>query len=319
MLDNISAISPQSHEFATEVLQGLDSDNKTLPCRFLYDSKGSELFEEITDLDEYYPTRTEITLLQTHAREIAEIAGENTTLIEFGSGSSRKTKYLIKSLEDISSYIPIDISSSALKEAEQDLQSHFPELEISPLHADFLKPMEIQDNEDSSYRLGFFPGSTIGNFEKDDAITFLRTAREILGNESGLIIGVDLQKDLDILIPAYNDAKGVTAEFNLNILRRINNELDGNIDLETFRHKAIYNKQAQRIEMHLESQKDQNTSILGKNISFSKGETIHTENSHKYTIESFRNLAQKAGWKPLKHWTDQAKLFSIHYLLPDRN
>ncbi len=319
MLDNISAISPQSHEFATEVLQGLDSDNKTLPCRFLYDSKGSELFEEITDLDEYYPTRTEITLLQTHAREIAEIAGENTTLIEFGSGSSRKTKYLIKSLEDISSYIPIDISSSALKEAEQDLQSHFPDLEISPLHADFLKPMEIQDNEDSSYRLGFFPGSTIGNFEKDDAITFLRTAREILGNESGLIIGVDLQKDLDILIPAYNDAKGVTAEFNLNILRRINNELDGNIDLETFRHKAIYNKQAQRIEMHLESQKDQNTSILGKNISFSKGETIHTENSHKYTIESFRNLAQKAGWKPLKHWTDQAKLFSIHYLLPDRN
>lgn len=318
MLDKISEVPPQSNEFATEVLEGLEGDSKTIPCRFLYDSKGSRLFEEITDLEEYYPTRTEIKLLKAHSEEIAEIAGRNVTLIEFGSGSSKKTRYVIEALQNISSYVPIDISSSALEEAEHDLQKHFPDLKISPLHADFLQPMNIP-NPESNYNLGFFPGSTIGNFEKPDAIHFLTRAREILGNNSGLVIGVDLQKDLDILIPAYDDSEGVTAAFNLNILARINRELDGNIDLDRFRHKAIYNREAQRIEMHLESLHDQNASILGKKISFTKGETIHTENSHKYTIESFQSLAQKAGWKPLNHWTDQAKLFSIHYLLPDIN
>ena len=311
--------APVNSEFSTEVLKGLKQDQKRIPSRFLYDARGSELFEEITVLDEYYPTRTEIILLKKHCKEIAERAGENVSLIEFGSGSSKKTKYLIDALNNIHSYVPIEISRSALKGAEKDLKQYFPNLNILPIHADFTKPYELPNTLNENYHLGFFPGSTIGNFEVNSAINFLQNARDILGQQSGLVIGVDLQKSMDVLIPAYNDTKGVTAEFNLNLLKRVNRELKGNLNIEAFRHKAIYNTSCQRIEMHLESLQEQRATIMGQTFSFSKGETIHTENSHKYTIESFGELANKAGWNRLKYWTDEANLFSIHYLVPKKH
>ncbi len=310
-------INSHNNEFALEVISGLEQDNKSIPSRFLYDAKGSVLFEEITDLKEYYPTRTEIDLLKTYSDEIATIAGDEVALIEFGSGSSKKTKYVISALDKIHSYVPIDISSSALDEAKEDLSDCFPNIDINPIHADFTQPFDLPELLTENYHLGFFPGSTIGNFEPHDAIEFLKSAREILGNKSGLVIGVDLQKSPDILIPAYDDAEGITAAFNLNLLSRINRELGGDLNVSAFRHKALYNTQAQRIEMHLESLADQDAQILGQNFSFSKGETIHTENSHKYTTDSFRALAEAAGWKRLKYWTDEANLFSIHYLVPN--
>ncbi|MGH1349953.1 MAG: L-histidine N(alpha)-methyltransferase [Methyloligellaceae bacterium] len=310
-------INSHDDEFALEVINGLQQKNKAIPSRFLYDYKGSVLFEEITDLKEYYPTRTEISLLKTYSDEIATIAGGNVALIEFGSGSSKKTKYVINSLDQVHSYVPIDISSSALDDAKDDLQDCFPDIDINPIHADFTQPFDLPELLKENYHLGFFPGSTIGNFVPEDAIEFLKSAKEILGSKSGLVIGVDLLKSPDILIPAYDDAEGVTAAFNLNLLARINRELGGDIDVSAFRHKAIYNSQAQRIEMHLESLVDQNASILGQDFSFTKGESIHTENSHKYTTDSFCALAEAAGWKRLKYWTDQANLFSIHYLVPN--
>ncbi len=316
---NLASIPVNSHEdeFASEVLQGLEQENKSIPSRFLYDAKGSDLFEEITDVKEYYPTRTEITLLKKYSDEIAAITDEDVALIEFGSGSSRKTKYVIDALNNLHSYVPIDISDSALEGARQDLNECFPELVINPIHADFTQPFDLHEVLQNTYHLGFFPGSTIGNFEKNDAISFLKSAKQILGPKSGLVVGVDLQKNSEILIPAYDDAEGVTAAFNLNLLSRINRELGGNIDLSTFRHKAIYNSGAQRIEMHLESLENQEASILGQKFSFQKGETIHTENSHKYTTDSFCALVEAAGWKRLKYWTDDANLFSIHYLVPE--
>lgn len=307
---------PQMNDFAHAVVNGLNANQKSIPCQFLYDAQGSKLFEDITYVNDYYPSRTEIGLLERYAQEIIEHVPEQTALIEFGSGSSRKTDILLRALSNLKAYVPIDISDTALEGAKNRLKQAFPDLKVFPIHADFNQTMKLPEILQSSYHLGFFPGSTIGNFEKTDALSFLKQARQILGPESGFVVGVDLQKDLDILLPAYDDSQGVTADFNMNLLRRINSDLEANFDLSKFRHSAIYNEQKQRVEMHLVSLENQKIDIFDMQIAFKEGESIHTENSHKYTISGFHDLAENAGWRAINTWVDDNKLFSVHYLVP---
>lgn len=301
-------------EFADAVLSGLAQDEKTIPCRFLYDARGSELFEKITDLKEYYPTRTEIALLERIGPEVAKLAGPGRAVIEFGSGSSRKTHVLIDHLDDIAAYVPIDISDDALAEAAERLVQRHPELTVLPVHGDFGGDIDLPKSVRMSPKLGFFPGSTIGNLNRDEALSFLSDTAKLVGHNGTLLIGVDLKKPLDILLPAYNDKEGVTAEFNLNLLHRINRELDGDIDVANFAHEAIYNADAGRIEIYIRSLVDQEISVCGQQVEFEKSERIHTENSHKYSISEFQELAALAGWTSEHVWTDAEHLFSIHYL-----
>jgi dimethylhistidine N-methyltransferase len=307
-------VEPLQAEFAEAVLTGLSQPAKHIPCRFLYDARGSELFEDITRLDEYYPTRTEIGLLGTYGQEIANLAGDGCAVVEFGSGSSRKTHILLEHMKAPAAYVPIDIDDAALKEASVRLERQFPDLPIHPVHADFSQDIDLPDEIGDAPRLGFFPGSTIGNFNLDVAVDFLARAGALLGEGSGLLIGADLQKDLDVLIPAYDDAKGVTAKFTLNLIHRINRELKGNLEVERFAHKAIYNDEIGRIEIYIESLSDQTVEIMGRRFSFSEGERVQVEYSHKYTIPQFRELAAKAGWQTGQVWTDENDLFSLHYL-----
>ncbi len=303
-------------DFADAVLTGLRQTPKSIPSRFFYDARGSELFEEITELDEYYPTNAEIALLRDHADEIAGLAGPNVSLIEFGSGSSRKTDRLIEALPAIDSYVPIDISDAALAGAASRLRGRFPDLRVVPVHGDFSGALELPKTARTRKKLGFFPGSTIGNMTRSEARDFLRGCRNLLGVNCAFVIGVDLKKDLGILLPAYNDSRGVTAAFNLNLLERINRELGGAFDVDAFAHEAIYNAGDGRIEMHLRSLRPQSVEVLGERIDFAEGETIHTENSHKYGVEEFQALARSAGWEPLRVWTGAEALFSLHYLVP---
>lgn len=316
MTAGVSEIETQlvTDEFAEAVLNGLAQPRKSIPCRFLYDPRGSELFEEITRLDEYYPTRTEIGLLKDHGAEIADRAGAGCAVVEFGSGSSRKTHILLEALTGASAYVPIDIDDAALTEAASRLRADFPRLDLHPVHADFSQDIRLPEEIAEAPKLGFFPGSTIGNFDLDDAAGFLGNAGRLLGPESDLLIGADLQKDRDILLPAYDDARGVTAEFTLNLLRRINRELDGNFDVSRFAHKAIYNDDVGRIEIYIESLADQDVSVLGRMFHLKSGECIHVENSHKFTVPQFKALAQRAGWASEQVWIDDNDLFSMHYL-----
>lgn len=301
-------------DFAQSVLDGLSQSPKAIPCRFFYDERGSELFEAITLLDEYYPTRTEIALLEQHATAIAELAGPRACIIEFGSGSSRKTATLIAAMDDLAVYAPIDICREALDAAAERLARQFPDLPISPICADFNAPIALPKSMLPLRKLGFFPGSTIGNLHPDEAVEFLRRAARLLGRTGALLVGVDLQKSADILIPAYDDAQGVTAEFNLNLIARINRELDGTLDIAAFAHEAIYNEEVGRIEIYLKSLRRQTASVLGQSFAFNEGERIHTENSYKYSIEGFRALASEAGWRPEQSWVDANGLYSLHYL-----
>ncbi|MDA7948060.1 MAG: L-histidine N(alpha)-methyltransferase [Hyphomicrobiaceae bacterium] len=312
----VSEIETQLHtgEFAEAVLAGLAQSRKSIPCRFLYDARGSELFEEITRLEEYYPTRTEIGLLKDHGAEIAERAGAGCAVVEFGSGSSRKTHILLEALTQASAYVPIDIDDAVLKEATSRLGADFPHLALYPVHADFSQDIRLPEEIEDTPKLGFFPGSTIGNFDLDSAVDFLADAGDLLGPKSDLLIGADLQKDTDILIPAYDDASGVTAEFTLNLLRRINRELDANFDVPRFAHRAVYNDDVGRIEIYIESLADQKVSVLGRPFTFKNGEDIHVENSHKFTVPQFKALAQDAGWETEQVWVDENDLFSMHYL-----
>ena len=308
-------LKPTSGNFLDAVAAGLAATPKTLPAKFFYDQRGSKLFEDITNLEEYYQTRTEMALLKTIAPELKRLIPAGSKLVEFGSGSSEKIRVLIDQVGKFVTYIPIDISRDYLKMEAEALASDHPDLNIIAICADYTKPFEVPagmtGGEDCT---GFFPGSTIGNMTPGEAVNFLKIAGRLLGPGAGFIIGVDLKKDPAILYAAYNDAKGVTADFNLNILRRINNELRGDFDLESFRHRAFYNALAGRIEMHLISLADQTASVAGKQFSFLKGETIHTENSYKYNVGEFHALAKKAGLKPVKAWWDDAWLFSIHFL-----
>jgi dimethylhistidine N-methyltransferase len=302
--------------FGRDVLDGLSRQQKTLPCRYFYDARGSELFEEITELAEYYPTKAEIALLEAHAGEMAAVAGPGCALIEFGSGSSRKTDILLRALPDLAAYVPIDISEAALSGAVARLAREFPELRVLPVHGDFNAELKIPASLRAAKRLGFFPGSTIGNFEAGEAAAFLHRARALLGANSAFIVGADLKKDVATLIRAYDDSAGVTAAFNLNLLARINRELGGDFDLDGFEHLALYNEEAGRIEMHLRALRPQVVTVAGRRFSFAQGETIHTENSHKYSIAEFQSLARSAGWEPKAVWTGDAALFSVHYLAP---
>jgi dimethylhistidine N-methyltransferase len=304
----------EHEEFAAAVLAGLARPPRSIPCRFFYDAFGCELFEEITQLPEYYPTRTETALLDAHAKEIAALVGMGRLLIEFGSGSSRKTSLLISALRDLVAYIPIDVSAESLQEAAGWLSLRHFGLKTEPVVADFTKPVTLPKFARTRSKLGFFSGSTIGNFTHAEARDFLRRAARLLGKGGRFLIGVDLKKPDSILIPAYDDARGVTAAFNLNLLARINRELDGDFDLSRFAHQAIYNEDARRIEIYIMSLADQSVRVLGRDFRFARGERIHTENSHKYTVAEFQALAGASGWTPVKAWTDPDRLFSLHLL-----
>jgi L-histidine Nalpha-methyltransferase len=306
--------APESDEFARAVLAGFAGNPRSIPCRFFYDAIGSELFEEIAKLEEYYPTRVEASLLEAHRAEIADLVGPSRVLIEFGSGSSRKTSLLIGALRQMPAYIPIDIAAESLKEAASWLLDQHPGLTILPLISDFTRTRRLPEVALRRKRLGFFSGSTIGNLTHDEARAFLANAARLLGKDSAFLIGVDLKKKLSILIPAYNDAKGVTAAFNLNLLARVNRELQGDFDLSRFAHDAVYNEEKGRIEMYLVSLSRQTVHVLGRRFTFAEGERIHTENSHKYTVDEFQDLASGSGWQPVKAWVDPDRLFSLHLL-----
>ena len=301
-----------ANEFAADVIAGLTTKPKRLPPKYFYDAVGSALFERITQLPEYYPTRSELGLLSEHAPAIASLFPPNTALIEFGSGSSRKARILLRAAACVEAYVPIDISGDFLQQDAARLRRDLPHLAIHPVAADFTAltepPLEIAGKP----LAGFFPGSTIGNFEPHEAAAFLRRAGGILGLGAVLVVGVDLVKAPDILYRAYNDAEGVTAKFNLNLLAHINRELGANFDLDAFEHHACYNAERSRIEMHLASKKRQKIRVCETTIEFRAGETIHTENSYKYSINSFQALAQGSGWSAIEAWTDG--LFSVHAL-----
>jgi dimethylhistidine N-methyltransferase len=301
-------------EFAQAVLTGLARTPRSIPCRFFYDAEGSALFEKITQLEEYYPTRIETALLASHGAEIAEHVGGGVVLVEFGSGSARKTSLLLDALDEVRAYIPIDVSEASLAEAAERLKARHRGLTILPLVADFTKTRALPPVSGRASTLGYFSGSTIGNLSHSAARAFLEDAARLLGPDSAFLLGVDLKKSLDILLPAYTDASGVTAAFNLNLLARINRELDGTFDLERFAHEAIYNEAAGRMEIYIVSLAEQEASVLGRIFAFEAGERIHTENSHKYTVAEFQALAESAGWRPVKAWTDEEQLFSLHLL-----
>ncbi|WP_420345148.1 L-histidine N(alpha)-methyltransferase [Pelagibius sp.] len=299
-----------------EVLDGLTAPRKTIASKFFYDARGSQLFDAITELEEYYLTRAETAVLQQQAAELAARIGPGATLVEFGSGSSVKTRILLDALSGLSAYVPIDISGDHLDAAAKRLAADYG-LPVIPLHADYHAPLVLPPQVPRDTLVGFFPGSTIGNFEPEEAVAFLTRLRSFLGDGARLLIGADLQKDPARLEVAYDDAKGVTAAFNLNLLERFNRELGGDFDLEAFRHEAHYDVDLGRIEMHLVSLRDQTVTLGGRRIAFAAGETIHTENSYKYTLESFAALARRSGWRGEASWTDPENLFSVHLLIAD--
>ena len=301
--------------FAADALLGLGATQKTLPCRYLYDARGSALFEAITDAPEYYPTRTEIGILESSVVDIVADTPAGSVLVEFGSGSSRKTEILLGALDKLAAYVPIDVSATALAEARERLALRFPRLRIEPVVGDFRDALVLPDDLAPRPRMGFFPGSTIGNFRPGEATDLLRGMAVALGRGGRLVIGVDLRKATSTLLPAYDDAAGITAAFNKNLLARANRELGADFDLGSFRHEARFNGAESRIEMHLVSERAQTVRLLGRSFAFRPGETIHTENSHKYTVEAFRALAIGAGWSPRRLWIDDNELFSVHEIV----
>jgi len=305
-------VAGASDTFATDVIAGLTAKPKSLPPKYFYDLHGSALFERITELPEYYPTRCEIGILQDNAPAIASMFPAGCALIEFGSGSSRKARILLSAAATVEAYIPVDISGDFLLQDLAQLHRDLPHLVVHPLVEDFTRKFAIPSHLAKLPRVGFFPGSTIGNFEPDEAGRFLRHIGKMLGVGSLLVVGIDLVKDQETLNPAYNDAEGITARFNLNLLARMNRELGADFDLAAFKHDAFFNRQKSRIEMHLASTRQQTVRINGASVDFQAGETIHTENSYKYTVKSFRALARKNGWSPVKVFTDGC--FSVHVL-----
>jgi dimethylhistidine N-methyltransferase len=296
--------------FRAEVLQGLSEPQKAIPARWFYDMRGSELFEEITRLSEYYPTRVETALLADNASKIAELIGTGHVVVEFGSGSSVKTPLLLRELT-ASAYVPLDISGEFLSQSSKELAEKFPDLAIIPIEANFMRPVRLPDSVPAAERLGFFPGSTIGNMVPHTAIDLLRSMRDTLGDRSRLLIGIDRYKDIDRLLAAYDDSEGLTARFNLNLLERINRELGGDVPTDKFRHLARWNPDWSRIEMHLEALDDLTFTVSGRQVRMRKGETIHTENSHKYTPDQGRLLLQTGGWTPVRLWSDPEDDFML--------
>jgi L-histidine Nalpha-methyltransferase len=306
--------SPQASVFAADVIAGLTAEPKTLPAKYFYDTAGSRLFDRITQLPEYYPTRTELGILRAHAADIAALLPAQGAMVEFGSGASTKASILLHAAPHVAAYVPVDICADMLRQEADALRREFPTLEVLPVDADFCHPFQLPAEIAKLPRAGFFPGSTIGNFEPHEAAEFLRGTRRILGAGAVFIVGVDLVKDRAVLNAAYNDAQGVTAEFNLNLLMRINRELGANFNRHNFEHHAFYNRERSRVEMHLASTKRQKVRLMGETIEFRAGETIHTENSYKYTPSSFSALARGSGWTIRGVWIDAQKYFAAFAL-----
>jgi len=296
--------------FRADVLSGLAARQKAIPARWFYDLTGSELFEQITALPEYYPTRTEVALLERYGPQIAKAVGRGRVVVEFGSGSSVKTPLLLREIHP-AVYVPIDISGEFLRQSSAILAARFPDLPIRPVEADFMKPVRLPAAVQGRDMLGFFPGSTIGNMVPSTAIDLLRSMRETLGGGAQLLIGIDRVKDVGQLLAAYDDRQGVTARFNRNLLVRINRELNGDIPVDRFRHVARWNAQWNRIEMHLEALADVSFTVAERAFTMRRGETIHTENSHKYQQGQARFLLQASGWTPTAQWTDAGESFLI--------
>lgn len=304
--------------FLTDVVRGLSKPEKTLDCKYLYDERGSELFNQICETDEYYPTRTELQIMQANADSIAYQIDEGVMLAEYGSGSSVKTRILLDALNRPVAYVPIDISEEHLLRTSESLQLAYPNIEVLPLVADFTKPFELPvSNGEPTHVALYFPGSTIGNFTPDEAGELLKSMSAILGPNGGLLIGVDLQKDVSVVEAAYNDAAGVTAAFTLNLLDRINSELNGDFNVDAFQHKAIYNSVEHRMEISIVSLLEQQVVIGNRTFEFSQGEEILTEYSHKYTIDGFAAFAKRYGFSLHKHWTDDREYFGVLHLVID--
>jgi L-histidine N-alpha-methyltransferase len=321
MPDDLLTTAARAHvsSVASDALRGLRAWPKTLPAKLFYDEEGCRLFYRITELPEYYLTRTEMALLGAIAPLVAAAVRHPAALVEYGASDESKAALLLDQLgpgrqRAFAAYVPVDVAGPALRGMSARLERTRPGLRVLPVIADFLDPLTLPASLDGMARLGFFPGSTIGNLDPDQARDFLAGARRTLGEGARMLVGVDLRKDKARLIPAYDDAEGVTAAFNLNILARLNREAGADFDLGAFRHRAVWNDAAGRIEMHLVSQLDQIAHVNGVPIRFARGETIHTENSYKQTPEEFRALAAASGWDPAQMWTDRDRLFSLHLL-----
>lgn len=307
--------SPARARFLADVLEGLSRPRKTIPCKYFYDARGSRLFDRICELEEYYVTRTELSIMDAHAGEMAAAIGPRCLLIEYGPGSGRKTRLLLDHLDDPVAYVPIDISSDALTRFAHSLAIECPGLEVLPIVGDYTAGFKTPPSDrPPSRRVVYFPGSTIGNLESPEAVRLLARAAESAGRDGGLLIGVDLKKDLGVLEAAYNDGPGVTAAFNLNLLIRINRELGADFRTDRFRHRAVWNEREGRMEMHLVSLVDQGVRIGTRQIHFAKDETIFTESCYKYSLGQFAGLSARAGWTLERVWTDPRRWFSVQYL-----
>jgi dimethylhistidine N-methyltransferase len=309
-------VADTASAFATDVVEGLTATPKRIPAKYFYDAAGSQLFQQITALPEYYPTRTELQILTTRRHQLAALLPPDAALVEFGSGSTEKARIVLEAA-GFAVYVPVDISGEFLAEEVGRLKRDLPQLLVLPVAGDFVEPFALPAEAQSRLRVGFFPGSTIGNFEPFQASAFLRHIAGVLGAGATLIVGVDLVKDPETLFKAYNDSQGITARFNRNVLVRMNRELGANFDPCAFEHHAFYNRELSRIEMHLASRKRQKVRVAGRTIELRAGETIHTENSYKYTIDTFAALAQGAGWVSRAVFTDPQHYFSIHVLVPE--
>ena len=299
----------RQQSFQDAVCAGLAQTHKAIPCRFLYDARGSQLFDRICDLPEYYPTRTETALLNRHAHEIADLAGANACLIELGSGSSTKTRILLDALEAPSCYVPIDVSREHLRSAAQTIANDYPDLEVIAISANYAEKTPLP--ETSARRVAFFPGSTIGNLTRDEAVSLMADWRGRIGPGGSMVIGIDLRKDHALLEAAYDDQAGVTREFITNILQRANRELDADFDRDAFGYEAIYREDVGRVEMNLISLRAQSVNIAGNNFEFARGERVHVENSHKYSLEETRHLAEAAGFTPIANFHGEPPWFTV--------
>lgn len=302
--------------FREDVIAGLGKAPRSIPCKYFYDERGSQLFEQICELDEYYLTRTELSIMQQHAGEMADQIGEGVMLVEFGSGSSVKTRILLDHLHQPIAYVPVDISEDHLRKTAARLQHRYPSIEVLPVCADFTEDFQLPTpRREPTHDAVYFPGSTIGNFQPDAARSLLRRIVRLCGCGGGLLIGIDLQKDPEIIESAYNDSQGITAEFNLNLVDRMQRDLGASVDPEAFEHHAAYNTDSHRVEIGLISREDQKVTIGDHSFQLAEGELIRTEYSHKYTVEGFAELAAEAGFNLRMHWTDEQNLFAVLHLV----
>ena len=305
---------PDQGSFLRDALAGLGTMPKTLPSKYFYDARGSELFDRICELPEYYVTQAELVLLDEFSGQAAALIGDGASIIEYGTGSSEKIAVLLAALDRPAAFVGVDISSVALRRVAETMASNFPDLAVHAVCADFTQPFTLPAMSGQGRRVVFFPGSSLGNFNPEQSVHFIANAARLIGPGGGMLFGIDLKKDAAILNAAYDDAAGVTAEFNLNMLRRLNRECGADFDVDAFSHRAFYNADAGRVEMHLVSRRAQSISLGEQTITFAEDETIHTENSYKYSVPEFQNLARRAGCEAMRSWTDAKSLFSLHYL-----